>query len=257
MSNYESVRSAGTKGITDLPGVAKDVARVVRTLSSLGFERERLAVLTDEQATGAAVRGKLKQLVNQAGPDDVVVLFFSAHGGDKDFSASGYGMPILADFKYNDPGALDFWEVQSFVRNLPSRVVWINDTCHSGGATKNVASVVLAADGVRTSRDLRGPDPGVVARGSSSGQDFAILTASSPQEVSWETADGGLFTSRLMAAMLKSRGQVPLARLFAEQVQPPVVSESREICRRRNDCANHPQQTPTMAFGGGGDRLAL
>lgn len=257
MSNYSVVRQAGVQGITDLPGVAKDAQRVVATLSELGFARERTAVFNDAQATGGAVRGILKQMAGKVGADDLVVIFFSAHGGDKDFSASGYGMPILADYRPNDPNTLDFWELQSLAKNLKGKVVWINDTCHSGGAANNVASVVVGGGGVQAQRDVRGPDALTVARATAPGQDFAILTASSPNEISWETAEGGLFTTRLIGALKSGRGQVPLAKLFAEQVQPPVVRESRSICQRANQCAAHPQQTPIMAFGGGGDRIAL
>lgn len=257
MSNYGSVRAAGVQGITDLPGVARDTQRVVSTLSDMGFARERLAVYQDAQATGGAVRGILKQMAGKVAADDLVVIFFSAHGGDKDFSASGYGMPILADYRPNDPNTLDFWELQSLARNLRGKVVWINDTCHSGGAATNVASVVVGGNGVQAQRDVRGPDAMTVARGTAPGQDFAILTASSPHEISWETAEGGLFTTRLLSALKNSGGKVPLARLFAEQVQPPVVRESKAICQRANQCSAHPQQTPIMAFGGGGDRIAL
>ncbi|MBP6903381.1 MAG: caspase family protein [Burkholderiaceae bacterium] len=257
MSNYSVVRNAGVQGITDLPGVAKDSQRVVATLAELGFARERVAVFNDGQATGGAVRGVLKRLAGQVGPDDQVLLFFSAHGGDKDFSASGYGMPILADYKPNDPNALDFWELQSLARNLKGQVVWINDTCHSGGAAQNVASVVVGGNGVQAQRDVRGPDALTVARATTPGQDFAILTASSPHEISWETPEGGLFTTRLIQALKSGRGQVPLSQLFAEQVQPPVVQESRSICQRANQCSSHPQQTPIMAFGGAGNRITL
>jgi hypothetical protein len=257
MSNYASVRSNGVADISDLPGVARDAVQVESTLKQLGFAPERMTVLRDAQATGGAVRGTLKRLAGQVGPDDLVVMFFSAHGGDKDFSASGYGMPILADYKHHDPNTLDFWELQSMAKNLRGKVVWINDTCHSGGAASNVATVVVGGNGVQAQRDVRGPDALTVARATSPGQDFAILTASSPHEISWETPEGGLFTTRLLAALKSSGGKVPLATLFAQQVQPPVVRESKTICQRANECAAHPQQTPIMAFGGNGDRIAL
>lgn len=257
MSNYNVVRQAGVQGISDLPGVARDTQRVVATLSEMGFATERTAVFRDAQATSGNVRGILKQMAAKVGPDDLVVIFFSAHGGDKDFSASGFGMPILADYKPGDPNALDFWELQSLARNLRGRVVWINDTCHSGGAANNVATVVVGSDGVQAQRDVRGPDAMTVARATVPGQDFAILTASSPNEISWETPEGGLFTTRLIGALKAGGGRLPLAHLFAEQVQPPVVRESKAICQRAKQCSAHPQQTPIMAFGGAGDRIVL
>jgi hypothetical protein len=257
MSDYSSVRAAGVSGIKDLPGVARDVRFVVESLGKLGFARERTALLMDANATGAALRGVMKELAAKARGDDAVLLFISAHGANKDFSASGYGMPILADYRPDDPGALDFWELQSLAKNLPGRVIWISDTCHSGGAAANVASVVVSSRGVLAAGEVRGPDAATVARGAGPGQDFAILTASSPNEISWETAEGGLFTTRLFRALIGTNGKVPFAKLFADGVQREVIDTSKEICKRQNACARHPQQTPIMAYGGNGNQIRL
>lgn len=257
MSDYSGVRAATGSSISDLPGVARDTRFVVDSLAKLGFAKERTAVLRDAQATGTAIRGVLKQLAGKVGDDDVVVIFISAHGADKDEGASGFGMPILADFKPRDPAALDFWEMQSFAKNLRGRVMWINDTCHSGGAAKDVASVVVSGSGVTASKDVRGPDAQVVAGGAGPGQDFAILTACGPNEISWETAEGGLFTTKLFRELVASGGRVPVASLYAERVQGHVVQQSRRICNTGNLCGQFPQQTPIMAYNGRGNLIRL
>jgi uncharacterized caspase-like protein len=256
MSDYASVRANGVKGITDLPGVAKDVSKVEQSLRRLGFASERTTVLRDKQATGKAVRDTMRRFAGSVQPDDLVLMFVSAHGGDKEFTTSGFGMPILADFGQQEASTLDFWELQSFARNLKARVVWVSDTCHSGGAANNITSVVVSGSGVKASSDVRGPDALEVARQAGAGQDFAILTASSPQEISWETGSGGLFTNRLFTALEQSPDS-PLADIFAEQVQRHVVAESKKICARSNACSQHPQQTPIMAFGGAGNRIRV
>lgn len=254
LSSYEAVRRQGV-GIGDLPGVRRDTNLVVDTLRAMGYAGERLRVLRDEQATSAALRGELKRLRAQLGPDDQLALFISGHGADKQYSASGFGMPVLADFKPNDDGALDFWELQSLVKNLACRVVWINDTCHSGGATQSINSVVLSSRGVGFAGNVRGPDAAAVGRNAAQGQDFAIITASAPHEVSWETAgDGGVFTSTLFKALRSTRGEVPLATLFAQTVQREVVDKSKRICQENRQCQ---QQTPLFAYGGRGQSLRL
>jgi hypothetical protein len=257
MSNYASVRAANNNpGIGDLPGVAKDTSFVVDSLGKLGFARDRMTVLRDSEATGTALRGVIKSLAAKVQPEDTVVIFISGHGVDKDESASGFGMPVLADFRMRDPGALDFWELQSFVKNLRGRVVWINDTCHSGGAATNVASVVVTSQGVKASVGLRGPDAATVAGQAGAGQDFAILTACAPQELSLETAEGGLFTTTLFKALVQTKGQVPLGQLFAENVAATVVERSRQLCKS-GVCDKNPQQTPIMAFNGNGAAFRL
>jgi hypothetical protein len=257
MSDYSGVRAATRSEISDLPGVARDTRFVVDSLRKLGFATERMRVLRDGQATGSNVRAALKELAAKAQPDDAVLIFFSAHGADKDASVSGFGMPILADFRPNDPAALDFWELQSFAKNLKGRVLWISDTCHSGGAATNVASVVVSATGVQASLDVKGPDAKTVAGSAGPGQDFAILTACAPNEISWEDQDGGVFTTRLFRQLLAGGGRVPLARVFAEQVHGPVVERSRQMCRSQGVCAQYPQQTPVMAYNGNGHLIRL
>jgi uncharacterized caspase-like protein len=257
MSDYSMVRAATGAKIDDLPGVARDTTFVENSLARLGYARERTLVLRDARATGTNVRGALKELAAKAQPDDVVVIFFSAHGGDKDLSATGFGMPILADFKPNDPAALDFWELQSFAKNMRARVLWINDTCHSGGAATNVASVVVGPGGVSASLEVRGPDAAAVAGQAGPGQDFAILTSCAPNEIAWETADGGLFTTRLFNQLIANQGQASLAQVYARGVHQHVVDTSKQICAKASACAKYPQQTPRMAYNGNGHLIRV
>jgi hypothetical protein len=253
MSSYESVRRQGVQ-IGDLAGVKRDVDFVVDSLRGLGYQGERLRVLRDAEATSGALRGELKRLRASVGPDDQLVLFISGHGGDREFSASGFGTPLLADYKPNDPGLLDFWELQSLVKNLPCRVAWINDTCHSGGATESVQSVVVSSRGVGLQGTVRGPDAGTVARSAAPGQDFAIITAAAAHELSWEQGDGGVFTTTFFKALRASKGEMPIGQLFAEQVQREVVERSKKICKETRQCQ---QQTPLFAYGGRGHALRL
>ena len=253
MSDYSSVRAKGSN-MNDLPGVARDARFAADSLAKLGYAPERMERLFDAKATSGEVRAAMKRFSAKVGPEDMLVIYISGHGGNKDFSASGFGMPILADFRPNDDSMLDFWELQSMVKNLRGRVVWINDTCHSGGAASNVTSVVLSAAGVKASRDVRGPDAASVAKSNGPGQDFAILTASRAEELSWEDQDGGIFTTKLFRELQASRGQLPLGVLFTEKVERDVISKSKDICRKQKSCE---QQTPTMAFGGNGNLIRL
>jgi len=257
MSDYSNVRTATGWGVGNLPGVAKDTGFVETSLAKLGFPADRTTVLRDAKATGSAVRGVLKTFAAQAGPDDVVLVFIAGHGVDKNETASGFGMPVLADHKPGDPANLDFWELQSFIKNLRGRVVWINDTCHSGGAANNLTSVVMSSSGVTAFKDLRGPDAQTVAGNAGPGQDFAILTACSPSELSLETPEGGLFTTTLFRSLLASGGRLSLASVYAQSVQTKVMDSSRAMCRAGNLCNGNDQQTPTMAYSGRGNLIRL
>ncbi len=258
MSNYAGVRAAGVSGITDLPGVARDTTFVIDSLKQVGFSDDRMMVLRDDKATGAAIRGAMKRFAAQVQPDDLLLIFISAHGADKDASYSGFGMPVLADYRGSrDTGELDYWELQSMAKNLRGRVVWINDTCHSGGAASGVNTVVMSATGVQKGGEVRGPDAVTVAKAGTPGQDFAILTASSPSEISWETGDGGLFTTRLFTALRQTGGKVALGQLFADSVQRSVIDTSKQVCQQQRMCGQYPQQTPIFAYGGNGHLIRV
>ncbi len=253
VSNYAPVRQNGSQ-MTDLAGVKTDTDLVLKTLRQMGYQGDRLVELREAKATSNAVRGVLKQFRGAVGPDDQLVIYIGGHGADREYSATGYGMPILADFKEWDPNSLDFWELQSLVKNLPCRVAWINDTCHSGGATQSVNSVVVSSRGVGVQGTVRGPDARTVARSATPGQDFAIITAAAAHEVAWEVGDGGVFTTTFMKALLATKGEMPLGQLFAERVQRPVVDVSKRICQENRQCQ---QQTPLFAYGGRGHALRL
>ncbi|RZS57125.1 caspase family protein [Sphaerotilus mobilis] len=257
MSNYSSVRTAGVPGIKDLPGVSKDIQQIRATLPELGFDMRDVTTLKDADATSGALRSALKRLAGLVAADDLVMVYISAHGADKDFSASGFGMPILADFRPNDPNSLDFWELQSLTRNLQGQVVWISDTCHSGGAATNISSVVIGGQEISTVKEVRGPDALSVARATAQGQSFAILTAAGAREISWETGEGGLFTTRLLNALKDNKGMKPLSELFSIHVRPTVIKESKTICEKSRSCSMHPQQTPVMAYGGSGNLIII
>lgn len=253
IANYEAVRRNGSN-ITDLTGVKRDTDLVVDTLRQLGYQNQRMKVMRDGEATGNALRGELKRLRGEIGPDDQLTIFISGHGADREFSASGFGMPVLADYRPNDPGLLDFWELQSLVKNLPCRVAWINDTCHSGGAAQAINSVVVSSRGVGFNGTVRGPDARTVARSATPGQDFAIITAAAANELSWEQSDGGVFTSTFFKALRATKGEMPIGALFADRVQREVVDRSKKICQETRQCQ---QQTPLFAYGGRGNVLRL
>jgi hypothetical protein len=265
VSNYEPVRSRLGIKVSDLKGVAKDLPNVGRALVDLGFATDNIYALQDEKATSVNVRTVLKQLARKVQPDDVFVLFMSAHGVSKEGSYSGWGMPVLTDYDKEATG-LDFWELQALTKNFPARrTVWLVDTCHSGGAAQNLTTVEISSRGVSAATGLAGPDAGVVSRaaarnepGQAGSNSFVVITASRPEEVSWEDGQrGGLFTSRLADGLRAAVGkQLPLEEVFKRHVLNQVVEGSRAICQRRSDC-KAPQQTPVFAYSGRGNRLSL
>lgn len=259
VSDYRPMREAhGIKisDLSDLPGVRQDMVNMRRALEGAGFG-DRITTLFNQDASSLGLRHLLKQYATALKPDDIFVMFMSAHGGARNEGVSGYGMPILSDYLPKVPqDALDFWELQSLTLNLPcQRVVWLIDTCHSGGAAQNLVTVDVGRQGVRASTGITGPEALTVSRTmGKADRHFALITASRPDEVSWETNGQGVFTRNLTQALSQSGNRATLEEVF-KQIHPRVIAESLDICKRTRCTA--PQQTPVMAFTGRGNELRL
>ncbi len=126
VSDYEPVRQRG-KNISpgNLPGVADDLRNLATALKGYKFPADQIKTLANAEATSTNVRAELMKLAGQVQADDLVLIAVSAHGAPKNFGPSGYGLPVLSDFAgATDPTALDFWQMQGLVANLPAgRVV--------------------------------------------------------------------------------------------------------------------------------------
>ena len=259
VSDYAPVRAKTRSEVRDLPGVAKDSQALQAGLKALGFAKEDIMVLDDAQATSAAVRQHLAKLVTLVGPDDLVLIAISAHGGPANYAPSGFGMPILSDYS-GAPGqdVLDFWQLQSLVSNMPARrTVMVVDTCHAGGATGMLINAVVSAQGVSVQSDTTGPDVERVAQAQASrgGRAFAVLTASRPDEESLEwPGGGGLFTTQLLKALAATKAELPLEALFTQHVQPQVIADAKAQCSKQPGCK---PQTPMFAYSGAGNQIRL
>lgn len=246
----------------DLPGVAQDVRTMVGSLQKMGFEAGNIGMLLDGQATSAALRQQLTALAGRVQEDDLVLIAISAHGAPKEFGPSGFGLPVLSDFAGpSDANALDFWQLQSLVGNLPARrIVLVVDTCHAGGVAKLMPSAVVSSRGVSVRSGTVVPEPDQLTRAmqfnpTQANRHFAVLAASQPEELSLEAKpNGGLFTSHLMRGLAAAGGQKTLEAVFREQVQQQVMQASTQICQRLGECK---VQTPVFAYSGRGNLIRV
>lgn len=258
ISDYPALKGPASAQ-SQLPGVRKDIDNMQRALQSLGWDPRAVHTLVDAKASGAQVRGYLKGLQAAVQKDDLVLVFISGHGAPKEYSLSGYGRPILADDTGDDdPSTLDFWEVQSLVRNLAcERAVLVIDTCHAGGAASKLLTVELSSSGVQAAPALAGPSGSAMARQGDPNKHLAIITASRAEEVSGDTPQGGLFTLAFLDGLQRGKGALPLGQVIAQHVAPSVLKDSRDSCRRQGAQCKFAQQTPELHHTGRGDQIVL
>lgn len=257
VSDYSRVSSRLGK-VNDLAGVKRDLENVPAALRRLGFKSENIAVLANAEATSGAVRVRLMELAAKCEPDDLVLVAFSCHGGPANLTPSGYGLPVLDDFNGpKDQNAIDFWQIQGLIANLPARqAVLVVDTCHAGGVAFRMPRLsVQAGQAPKLSAGTVSPEPArMVADVANPSRHYAILAASQPEQLSQDTPTGGSFINHLLQGLTTTRGQAPLSTVFREHVEKQVIEYARSFCKSNRQCD---EQSPVFAYSGQGHMIRI
>jgi len=196
--------------IGDLPGIDLDLGIMQRVVQRLGFLPANTRVLSDEEATMAAVERAMSEwLVDDVDPDDRVLIYYSGHGTQvadrNDDEADGLDeVLVLHDFSQNAEqgasGALVDDRFYELLADIPTDdVLLIVDACHSGSGYKSILGSLTGAERGTT----KSHPAAVVANGASDSftrQDkgsevrFAALMASDDDELAIATSRGSMFT---------------------------------------------------------------
>lgn len=143
--------------ITRLQGPARDVAAVAQVVErAMGAAPTDIHVLTDHQASVAAIRAELKSLPERSAPGDTVVIFLSGHGTSARDPNSTTDLPmgtsafIPADFQLSQTdhvaerlltGRYDLLPLALKPLDQGGRhVIVISDSCYSGNIVRGVHS---------------------------------------------------------------------------------------------------------------------
>lgn len=126
------------ESITPLWSCRNDVAAMAKVLSTQGiFEPERIRILTDarkgseDYPTKQNVLAAIGSAIEQAGPDDVLLIGISSHGGYDAERKEAFFCTVDAQ-----KGAMGIYgsELQALLSNAKARnVLIVVDACHSGG----------------------------------------------------------------------------------------------------------------------------
>ena len=135
-----------------LPGTKNDIELVKQVLlTRYGFTEEHMRIVKDEAATREGVLAALHQLVQEAGPNDVVYIHYSGHGSQvKDLSGDEAGDQLDETIVPQDgrtTGVPDITddELEEILSNLKTQsAVVVLDSCHSGTATRGLEIRVRA-----------------------------------------------------------------------------------------------------------------
>ena len=140
------------------------------------YAKVHTKLLTDEAANGDSVLDGLDWLLKQSTQKDVSVLFVAGHGL-KDERANYYFLPYDGNPRLLRRTGVKWFDFQDVLTSLPSKAIFMVDTCHSGdvsGKRRGITDLTAAL------RELRAAGTGIV-----------ILTASTGKEESAEHKDWG------------------------------------------------------------------
>ncbi len=199
IANYFNVNRLPETVLKD----ARDVADLLQSADHCGYLPSNVEVLIDGDATGDAIRQRLRHLVQATVRDDTAVVFFSGHGVRRESGpdAGTYLCPVNCDPDRLRDTALGCHELTTLFKEVPAqRLVVLLDACHSAGAGELKALAPLSD--LKAGLDEKTYDS--LAKGAGRG----IMASSRSSEFSHVLNDmqNSLFTHYLLEAL---RGGAP------------------------------------------------
>jgi WD40 repeat protein len=170
---------------------AKSIAVMFEKQKGSLYKDVKKRVLTNDEANKDNILDGLDWLMKEATQHDVVVLFIAGHGVNDD-NSNYYFLAHEADLEKLRRTGIRWLEFQDIISNLPSKVILMADTCHSGNIIGN------------TRRDITGALKSLI----SSGTGQIIMTASTGNSYSLEDPSWGhgAFTKAVLEAIEGGKG---------------------------------------------------
>jgi hypothetical protein len=250
-SGIPAIASTDHRGWPDLKGAAND-AGILREMlvSTFGFRSGDVVVLTNQQATRAAILRAIDQhLVRPAAKGDVLLFYFAGHGSQIPNPASDEPdrldeSIVPADSRRGAPDIRDK-ELRSWFNRILDREAQLTlllDHCHSGSGFRGLPNGAQPR-GIRPGRPVADPGsygPRPEERGA------LVLAATQDPDTAWETLgdDGrmhGAFTWAWICALRDARDGEPVhdtflraqARLRADKPYQAAAMLGPSAARRR------------------------
>jgi len=120
--------------ISGLPHTDKDARLLFGSLRDAGMLHPASVVLTNKEATKSAVQAALRKAAAAAGPDDLVMFFFSGHGDQVDVARDARELDGRAETLELFDQSLRDTELEAMLGEVDSRMMLVAiDACFSGG----------------------------------------------------------------------------------------------------------------------------
>jgi uncharacterized caspase-like protein len=191
IAKYPSVEGFEIKQLEAPVKDVKALAAFLKDPQKGGFEADHVFTLTDEEATREEILGTFEDIAGRAGPNDMVIFYFSGHGTRHIKRETTYLIPYDHDLRRLGTTCIDFDDLAADIQDMEAnKVVVILDACHAGGVkptgARETASTGLAERLLEMFQESEGR---------------ALLLSSDESEVSWETEEYGIFTHFLLEGL--------------------------------------------------------
>ncbi|SMX50009.1 caspase family protein [Maliponia aquimaris] len=167
---YEPYSAATSVGLSyDLLGAANDAARIAQAMRAAGIALPEDRLLLDSAATKDAFLAAWESMLRDASPGDTLIVTFAGHGGQEREAAEPWDeadrrdeMIMFHDFDPDTPGVgrLNDDELNALFRAAEAYdIVWVADSCHSGGLERSAGRTLSRFGGLFDGL----PDPALAA----------------------------------------------------------------------------------------------
>ncbi len=212
IANFIGIDKHLDPGIRDLTGAGRD-AKALWALFNDSIADVRANLILDEAAVTETVRGALNRSLDDAGPDDTVIVSFSGHG-TRDHRLVTYNTTLtgLSD------STISMAEIaESFRKSKAQKILFILDCCFSGGAPARVLESSPVA------RDIANPFDAF------KGEGRVLIAASNFNEVAYETpgVGHGLLTKALIEVLQSGKDQVDILYAMSETMDKVRIASQK------------------------------
>jgi uncharacterized caspase-like protein len=166
---------------------ARDFAAAFQRQDGRYYKRVEARVLTDADATRAAVHDGLRWLQRATSPDDIGMLFLAGHGVN-DAADAYHFLPADVDVERLGASSVSETELRQTLATMKGRTIFFVDTCFSGKSVGKLTSRELT----RMANGLASAELGVI-----------VFSGSAPRQESLEDPawGNGAFTKALIEGL--------------------------------------------------------
>jgi WD40 repeat protein len=237
ISHYDS--GGGLPALRFADADARSVSDVLTKQAGKLYGRVQARTLTEAQASRSNVLEGLRWLKSNATQSDVAVIFLAGHAVT-DQRAAYYFLPYGGKVAALDATGVRWTEFQSVLDGLPSKVVLMADTCHSGSIT----GTGERARGVRTS-DLTAALRATITAGSG----VVVMTASTGAEQSFESDkwSHGAFTKAVLEGIAGKADYDKDHAVYVSELDHYVTSRVQRLTEgRQHPTTQVPRSMPSF-----------